>query len=270
VRKRLALVSLAVTFLALPVAAEVLFPTPLHLTRRIHDSIGNTTTVVDQYCYANRVVTVRGHLTSIADYERGELTEINRDDSTYSVTRFDEVAKALGAAGPPSAAPAKSAWKVRSSGVQQVRTNRSADVFEGELEEEGVTRRTRVAVDRSVSLSKDALDILIGAAYPSSRKAEDQVVVEATRTRTNVSTNQSEGTAQSRSYALPVEQHSTYVIEGMEAEVRDTVTRVGAELVPPDLLSIPPGAKLVESRLLQRMHAVEMLDTVARTPAPRP
>lgn len=269
-RHRLASVSIAIASFALTAtAAEVLFPLPLHLTRQIHDSIGNSTTVVDQYCYGNRVVAVNGGITTIADYGKGDLTEINRDERTYSVTRFDDVAKALTAGGTPAATPAKSEWKVRSTGRQQLRTNRAADVFEAELEEGEMTRRTRVAVDRSIGLSRDALDILIGAAYPSNRKAEDQVVVDAARSRTNIAPQSANGAA-ARTYALPVEQVSTFVIDGQEAEYRDVVTRVGEELVSSDLISIPPGAKLVESRLVQRMHAVEMLDRVGRAPPTRP
>ncbi len=226
-------------------AADVLFPAPLHLTRQVHDSIGGSTEVVEQYCYGDRVISVKGAVTTIADYGKGELTEINREEGTWSVTRFDDVAKSLrvGTAEPP----AKGKWAIRNI--------RAGNAFEGELEEGGTKRHSRVAVDRSVRLSKDALDVLIGAAYPNSRKVEDTVVLEAAKTANATNT-----------FALPVEQQHSFVIDGLRAEVRDVVTRVGAELVPADLVAIPPDAKLVQSRLLQRMQAFEQIESAGRTP----
>ncbi len=230
-------------------AAEVLFPTPIHLTRQVHDSIGGATVTVEQYCYGNRVVSVNGKLTSIADYDKGELTEIDREDGTYSVTRFDDVAKAL-VYGVPKGEATKAQWKVKQSGLEQLRTNRANAAFEAELDEGTTKRHTRIAVDRSVSLSKDALDVLIGAAYPNTRKAEDSVVLQAAKGQ--------------KDYALPVEQHTTITLGEDRAEMRDVVTRVGNELVPPDLIAVPPDAKLVESRVLQRMHALQQLETASR------
>ena len=69
----------------------------------------------------------------------------------------------------------------------------------------------RVGVDRNVALSKDALDVLIGAAYPNDRKPEDHVVLEAARSRGP--TTQSSGGGPARTYALPVEQHFELVVE---------------------------------------------------------
>jgi hypothetical protein len=255
VRHRLLFVSLAASVLALPaLAADVLFPSPMHLTRQVNDSLGGSTAVVEQYCYGNRVVSVNGAMTTIADYGKGELTEIDREAGTYSVTRFDEVAKALRIGSP--VAPVKGQWKLRDGGLTQLRTTRANASMEGELSEGDVTRHTRVAVDRTIKLSKDALDVLIGAAYPNSRKVEDAVILEAAKAR------------DSAAYALPVEQHHTFTIDGQRAEIRDFVTRVGEEVVPSDLVAIPPDARLVQSRLLQRMHAFEQLESAGRTPLP--
>ena len=250
---RTLLVSL-VAVLAMTASADVLFPTPIHLTRQVHDSIGGETTTIEQYCHGNRVVSIRGPRTSIADYGKGELTEIDREANTYSVTRFDDVAKALRAGAPPADAP-KAEWKIRSGGLSQLRTNRASDALEAELEEGTTKRQTRVAVDRSVSISKDALDVLIGSAYPNSRKAEDQVVERASKGQ--------------NAYALPVEQHTTFLAGEDRAELSEVVLRVGEETAPPDLLAIPPDAKLVESQLLVRMHAIEDLERAGRTASPQ-
>src|SRR5258708_10883545 len=75
-------------------AATVLFPTPLHLTRTVEDPLSGTSSTIDEYYSANRVVTVRGDRTVIVDYERREVTEIDHANATYSVTTFDDVANA--------------------------------------------------------------------------------------------------------------------------------------------------------------------------------
>jgi hypothetical protein len=242
-------VSLVVVFAAGTAVGDVLFPNPIHLTRQVHDSIGGATVTVEQYCYGNRVVSVNGTVTSIADYDKGELTEIDRGDGTYSVTRFDDVAKAL-VYGVPKGEATKAQWKVKQSGLEQLRTSRANAAIEADLDEGTTKRHTRIAVDRSVSLTKDALDVLIGAAYPNTRKAEDSVVLQAAKGQ--------------KDYALPVEQHTTITLGDERAEMRDVVTRVGNELVPPDLIAVPPDARLVESRLLQRMHALQQLETAQR------
>jgi hypothetical protein len=252
-------------------AADVLFPAPIHLTRQLQDSIGGSVVTLDQYCYGNRVVTVNGPVTSIADYGKGELTEINREDGTYSITRFDDVAKAMHIGAPAIASKGEGEWKIKGSGLNQLRTNRASDAVEAELDEGNVKRQTRVAVDRTITLSKDALDVLIGAAYPSSRKAEDTVVIEAAKLRGTVSANAppASANANANAYALPVEQQTTFIIDGERAETRDVVTRVGQEQAPTDLLAVPPDAKLVESRLLQRMHALELIESAGRNPLPQ-
>jgi hypothetical protein len=270
VRRRLLLVSLVAAALSFSArAADVLFPAPIHLTRQLQESIGGAVVTLDQYCYGNRVVTVNGPVTSIADYGKGELTEINREDGTYSITRFDDVAKAMLVSAPASETKGKGEWKIKGSGLNQLRTTRASDAIEAELDEGNVKRETRVAVDRTVSLSKDALDVLIGAAYPNSRKAEDTVVIEAAKSKGTVTANAPPASANANAYALPVEQQTTFTIDGMRAETRDVVTRVGQEQAPTDLLAVPPDARLVESRLLQRMHALELIESAGRTPLPQ-
>jgi len=233
--------------LAASASADALFPIPIHLTRQVHDSIGGKTVTVEQYCYGDRVVSVNGARTTVADYGKGELTEIDRQENTYSVTRFEDVAKALRGGAPAAAADsakaAKPEWKFASSGL------------EADLDEGTTKRHTRVAVDRKVSLSKDALDVLIGAAYPNNRKAEDEVVLKAAK-----------GPG---AYALPVEQQTTFIIGDTKAEVRDVVLRVGDEIAGPDLITIPPDAKLVESPLLRLMRAMEELESAGRAALPR-
>jgi len=245
---------LSLLFAALPMlAADVLFPTPLHVTRRINDSISGSTTTVEQYCYGNRVVTVRGPVTTIADYDKGEITEINRDAATYSVSRFDQIAKALhpkAVATPAIASNARRNWELRPLGRTAALSARSTDIFEADRDDADVKRHVRIGVDSSVALSKDALDVLTGSAFPGSPKDEDAAIANAARGRA----------AKAGAYALPVEQLFQFEAEGQRAEYRDVVLRVGQEVPPADAVAIPAGATLVESRLIATKRMIDAID----------
>jgi len=236
-------------------AADVLFPTPLHVTRRIHDSISGSTTTVEQYCYGNRVVTVRGPVSTIADYDKGEITEINRDTATYSVSRFDQIAKALhpkalAASSARTSSDAKKSWELRPLGRVGALSARSTDIFEADRDDAAVKRHVRIGIDSSVALSKDALDVLTGSAFPGSPKDEDAAIANAAKGRA----------AKADAYGLPVEQLFQFEAEGQRAEYRDVVLRVGQEVPPADAVAIPAGATLVESRLIQTTRMIDAID----------
>src|SRR5688500_2496689 len=90
---RVALLALCVSAWCVGAApARVLFPTNLHLTRQVQDPLSGKTVTIDEYCSGNRVVSVSGDKTVIADYDKQQLIEINRKEGTYSISRFDEVA----------------------------------------------------------------------------------------------------------------------------------------------------------------------------------
>lgn len=241
--------------------ADVLFPTPLHLTRRVHESIGGGTAVVEQYCYGNRVITIRGPITTIADYDKSELTEIDRENGTYSISRFDQVAKALHPKSVPVTTTSKQPWELRKVGRAGALSARSTDVFEADRSDEGVTRHVRIGIDGSVSLSKDALDVLTGSAFPATPKEEDAAIVSAAKGHAPAAASQSaNGAKAAERYGLPVEQVFRFDAEGQQAEYRDVVVRVGDEVPPADLVAIPPGAKLVESRLITTTRMIDAID----------
>ena len=129
-----------VSVLSVPAAfaSAPLFPTPLHITRQVHDSISGKTAVLDEYAYGNRLISIRGAQTSIADYEKNELTQIDRNAGTYSITRFDALAKATGTPGgetkqamTATRAPSRS---VQSLGVKPTKMNRSAEFFRADID----------------------------------------------------------------------------------------------------------------------------------------
>lgn len=265
--RSLSFFALALAITALPAgAAELLFPKALHLTRRVHDSIGGATTVVEQYCYGNRVITVAGNVTTIADYDKSEITEINRADGTYSISRFDQVAKALHPASLPASTLSKKTWELRKVGRAGALSARSTDIFEADRSDPEVTRHVRIGIDSSVALSKDALAVITGSAFPSNPKEEDAAITTAAKSHAPAIASQSAGGskgAAAESYGLPVEQVYRFEAEGQQAEYRDVVVRVGEEVPPADLIAVPPGAKLVESRLIK---TTRMLDSIDRLP----
>lgn len=215
-------------------AADALFPAPLHLTRRIDDPFSKAPVVVEEYCAGNRVVTVRGDRVVIADYERQELTEIDRAAATYSITRFDEIARTL-----PAAEPAEVTTRSR-----KLPGERFELLVERRAEAAAAITRTKIeiTVDRGVQLRKPALDVLLGAAYPYRPGAHHRQLLEAAGT------------------GLPSEQITTHEFDGREVVLRNVITRVAAESAPPELTAIPPGAKRVESRFNLTRRTAEELD----------
>ena len=246
-------------------AAAPLFPTPLHLTRQVHDSISDKTAVLDEYGYGNRLVSIRGARTSIADYEKGELIEIDRDAGTYSVTRFEAVARANQIVNPPSQSPAagsanaaavSSDRAVRSLGVKMTKSGRSAEFFEAEIGAAQEKQTITVAVDRAATVSKDALEVLVGAAFPGVRTGAHEVILSAAAPGGRAGRITATGAGDA--YALPVEQVTSVAMDGGQAEFRSTVVRVGAEAPPADLVAIPAGARLVKSRLVEVANELEI------------
>ncbi len=251
-------------------AAGPLFPTPLHITRQLHDSISDKTIVLNEYGYGNRLISVRGSLTSIADYEKGVLTEIDRDAGTYSVTRFDVLAKAAQSIGSPEAAAVeKNARPLRSVGAKLTKIGRTAEFFEGDIDAKSFKQTIEVAVDRSVKISKDALEVLLGAAYPGVRRSEHEIVLSAAApTRLRAASQAADSPAAEPPFALPIEQVVTYQMEGQTLEFRSSVIRVGSEPPPADVVSIPAGARLVVSRIVAVQREIDQL-TNPTLPPPR-
>jgi len=206
-------------------AAAVLFPKPIHLVRRVEDSISGKSATFDQYCAGNRIVTVRGTRVSIADYEKQELTEIDRDAATYSVTRFDEIAKSK----KPHAAAHPDA-------------------------------KVDVNVNRTVALSRDAVEALIGASYPNARNDVHDRVLNA------AAPEKGGGRVKTASvddaYALPSEQ--TVTIEGVTTH--DAILSVKYESAPPEVLNIDPHARRVESKITRMSKELEQLDKLPAKP----
>ena len=290
----LRLASLLAIAMAVPAQGAALFPTPLHLVRRIEEPAAQQTSVVEEFCEGNRVVTVAlgGRLVTIADYGAQELSEISRDRHEYSVTPFAEIARAtpgtdrLNDAHAMKVASAE--WQTHALGVKTSAAGRPSDVYELSRSNQSI----EVAFDRTVRLSRDALEVLIGAAYPSAHGQEHDAILRAANGTpaslpagsTASSRRDSPKTAASKDveatksqeifphaatgngatasmvgsseevFALPVEQTIVHSLEGASFTVHVSIIRVDAATVPRKLLAIEPGARQVQSRLtrLQR------------------
>lgn len=258
--------------------AKVLFPQNLHLTRQIDDPITGKAITIEEYCYGNRVVSISGDKTVIADYDKQEITEIDRGAGTYSVSRFDEVASAVAIAAPANdrafssqstdAAPKRASWQPTPRGVRSSAYGRSVEQFEFAEADHG--RRVEVGIDRSVELSEEALEVIIGAAYPNPRREEHDPLMQAAGVVADVKRGSltANATAEEPTFGLPVTQAFTYSDSGSELTFRTTVTRIGAEAAPAELLVVPPAAKRVESRAATVRRELHDLDQLPSTPQP--
>ena len=127
--------AVATAFLVLPSSrAATLFPKPLHLVRAVDDSISGKSTTLDEFCAGNRIVTVRGQFVTVIDYDKQEVTEIDHAASTYSVTRFDDIARARAQFAPKSiastAAAAGPRWQTTPRGMKSSAGGRSLESVE--------------------------------------------------------------------------------------------------------------------------------------------
>jgi hypothetical protein len=243
------------------VAAPALFPKPLHLVRRVEDPFVKKAIVVDQYCAGDRVVTVSGNHVTIVDYAQQQMTEIDRAASTYSITRFDEIARA--AVAPAAAAKSAAAPKVTPLGMKSSASGRSADSFEID----GGKLKIVAGFDRTVALSRDAVEVLIGSAYPGVKRPEHDALLGVAVTPHNGGRIAANAAAAPAEYGLPIEQTITVRNEDNTSTVtRSSIVRFDNDPPPPALLVIPAESKRVDSRLSRFSQEMQDADTIPIAP----
>lgn len=225
--------------------AGVLFQKPLHLTRQIDDPISGRSSSVDEYDFASRVVTIAGGRTIIADYESSELTEIDRSRGTFSTTSFASIAQARPHR---SLAGDSDAKRIQRIGADR-RAGRLVDLFSGD--DSGAKLHADIAVDATLSLSRDAFDAIAGAAHPNDGGPVADLARAAARK--SVASNAEE-------YGLPLDQTVRWEVGGKVLTSRNRVVRVGNELPPADLLAIPAGARRVDSHIVRTAREADRLD----------
>lgn len=238
----------------------LLFPKPLHLTRELVDPISGKTSHLEQYCFANRVVSIAGTRTVIADYDRSELTEIDREHGTYSVTPFSTVASARPhrkVSGVTAKATSSSAAPSMEHRGTDRRAGRSVDLYAGD--DAAHALHAEIAVDKSAVLSRDAFDVLTGAAFPGEGDASTELI--RTASRRPVSSLSASSTP-SESFGLPIEQTTRWDMNGRTITATNRITRVSDDVAPSDLLAIPPGARRVDSHIVVTARELEQLDAL--------
>jgi hypothetical protein len=242
-------------------AAAPLFPTALHIVRRVDDPLIHRSVTVNEYCHGDRIVSVNGPLTMIVDYQRQEITEIDhRVPATYSITRFEDVAKARAPRAASAGAGEARPTKVTPLGIRASAAGRSLEAFEIVTARHGWTEKIEAGVDRQIGLSRAAAEALIGAAYPGNQTDEHDALLNlaAPRPGGRATTN----AVATDQYGLISEQTITYESEGSVVVVKSSVLAVDSKTVPPDALLIDPGARRVESRLTrvqQELHDIDQL-----------
>ena len=90
---------------------------------------------------------------------------------------------------------------LRALGVKMTKIGRSADFFEVEI---GGQEKVTVAVDRGALVSKEALEVLVGAAYPSVRTSEHDAVLSAAAPASRISAQSVDASAPLYSTAATV------------------------------------------------------------------
>lgn len=261
-RLRAASAVVLVILAAVPALAQsnagLLFREPLHLTREVFDSITGDTVTIEEYCVGDRVISLRGERSSIADYRAFTLTEINRADGTYSVTPFDAIARANADA---STSRGGEAWKQSEIELTETGARRVADrtgrAFAAHANASSVSRSVAVVVDRELLLTRGAVEVLAGVHYPSQPSPEADVILLAAGSGGETPGARSSSEAR---YALPLEQVVTWERDGEVVRLESRVVRVGRELPPSELVAIPTGARLVESPIILRKRMLDDLD----------
>ena len=76
----------------------------------------------------------------------------------------------------------------------------------------------------------------------------------------NVASNAAGINAVADEYHLPLEHVVRFEVGGETIETRNVVVRLGNELPSPDVMTIPPGAKLVESKAVAVQRLLDELD----------
>jgi hypothetical protein len=246
-------------------AAAPLFPAPFHLTREVDDPVSGKTTRSEEYYAADRVVSVVGDHSVVADYERGELTEIDRANSTYSVTSFDAMAAARKGRSVKLAAAGQEPLVERRGSER--RLERDVDVFAGT--DKPASLAAEIAVDRAVTLSRAAFDVVVRAAHPDQGGPGSDLVRLAARRPGVRATGISAGSSQAgETYGLPIDQTFRWNVSGQTMVLKNRVIHVDNATVPAEALSIPPGAQRIESRRLRTARAATDLDSLRPSSTP--
>lgn len=236
-------------------AAELLFSEPRHFVREIDDPVAHRVLTIDQYCEGNRVVVISGDRVTLTDYTKQEVLEIDRGAGTWSTASFDELARAQSSMAPVARDGEWSVTETQQTSTTLHRTLPLIRLTNG-------SQTIEIATDDTVTLSRGAFDVLLGAAWPDVVRPEHELIARATRRRNQrVEANGAAGTTPD-TYAMPLEQRITFEAGGERVTIRNRIVRMSSEPIPADALVIPAGAKRVEPHAIRLARELQTLDRV--------
>lgn len=239
-------------------AEETLFPTPLHLTRRITDPFSEQPVMVEEFCQGSRIVSVIGEVTSIADYSAGTLTRIDRHARTFSVTSFGELSRSRAAGKWSRPVGSPQSWNVSLSAMGEV-DGRSVERVVIERKVDGGQQELEVAVNPLVPVSRAAAEALLGFSFPAApRTAEAELLFGALAKRAG------ESRSGRQVIGIPMAQIERFSFQGEELESRSELIRVGTEVIDPRLLEVPAGSVRVENEGIDVWRMLKEIDHPTR------
>lgn len=248
-RRPIARIAALIVFAAASLAAETPFPEPLHLTREVTDPLTGATSVIEEYYEGSRAVAISGDRVAVADYAWSTLLSIDRKGKTFSMVRFDELARARSELVPERRAaaatrPALVRAESREGATVEIWSARDAELS------------IEIAVSRATALSRDAIEIILGTRFPGT----DDPVSSSALKAAAPGGGSDRAAAMAGSYGLPVEIRIRRQLGADTAETMQRVTRIGRERVPPAAIAIPNGAREVEADLLRAATLLRQLD----------
>src|SRR5581483_7714803 len=116
-----------------------------------------------------------------------------------------------------------------------------------------------------IVLSKDAFEVVAGAAFPrNGGAAADLLRGAAQNPRSRMAT---ESTASGDTYAMPIEQTLRWTVQGESVEVTTRVITLDDQQPAPQLIVIPAGARRIEAKAIEAKRIAADSDSLvpART-----
>ena len=126
-----------------------------------------------------------------------------------------------------------------------------------------------MTIDRAISVSRDALDVIVGSAYPNAGSPEAGRV-RMVAAREGSSTRLRSQASESADYGLPVENTTTISTPAGDVTFGSVVIRIGHEVAPEALMTIPADFRQIESPRGRSKRLLEELDRLPATGSSRP
>ncbi len=244
---------------------KAIFSEPLHLVKEIEDPLSGVTMTVDEYFVGNRTIAINGDRVAISDYGEGTITEIDHAAGTYSIATFEAIAEArqLMRVNTSRRLAAESLPRHEMVAPRKV-AGRVAETFRTTFEE-GELRRVEVSFDPQIELSREAIDVITGAAWPNEPGRASLAAAEMARKSDGSIRTSSAGSSAASRYRLPLAETLEFELDGERLELVTRTVRVDRDLPPSEQITIPADARKVEAHLIRIQKMSEELDRLPGT-----